>query len=60
MDTQKLLAQVCSAIREVAAEAKETICWAMPVFNLNGPLVYFEGYKHHIGFYAIPNGHKCL
>ena len=31
----------------------------MPAYKLRGkPLVYFGGYKHHIGFYATPTGHE--
>jgi len=31
----------------------------MPTYKLNGkPLVYFAGYKNHIGFYATPTGHS--
>jgi uncharacterized protein YdhG (YjbR/CyaY superfamily) len=59
-ETQGLLEQVRKAIREAAPEAEETIGYAMPAFNLNGNLVYFAGYKHHIGFYAIPNGHEAF
>jgi uncharacterized protein YdhG (YjbR/CyaY superfamily) len=30
----------------------------MPGYKTNGkPLVYFAGYKNHIGFYATPQGH---
>ena len=30
----------------------------MPAYKINGkPLVYFAGFKNHIGFYATPNGH---
>lgn len=30
----------------------------MPAYKTNGkPLVYFAGYKKHIGFYATPTGH---
>jgi uncharacterized protein YdhG (YjbR/CyaY superfamily) len=32
----------------------------MPVFNLNGTLVYFAAYKHHIGFYATSNGNDAF
>jgi uncharacterized protein YdhG (YjbR/CyaY superfamily) len=29
----------------------------MPAYKLNGkPLVYFAGWKTHIGFYPIPSG----
>jgi len=31
----------------------------MPAYKTNGkPLVYFAGYKKHIGFYATPTGHS--
>lgn len=30
----------------------------MPGYLYNGMLVYFVGYKNHIGFYATPTGHK--
>jgi uncharacterized protein YdhG (YjbR/CyaY superfamily) len=31
----------------------------MPAYKLNGrPLVYFAGFKRHIGFYATPAGHE--
>ena len=31
----------------------------MPAYKTNGkPLVYFAGFKNHIGFYATPAGHE--
>jgi len=59
-ETQDLLEQVRKAIHEAAPEAEETIGYAMPAFKLNGDLVYFAGYKRHIGFYATPNGHEAF
>lgn len=59
-ETQILLEQVRQAILEAALGAEETISYAMPAFKLNGNLVYFAGYKHHIGFYATPNGHEAF
>ncbi|MGB6152148.1 MAG: DUF1801 domain-containing protein [Pricia sp.] len=57
-DVQTILELVRSSIREAAPEAEETISYSMPAFKLNGKqLVYFAGYKNHIGFYATPNGH---
>jgi uncharacterized protein YdhG (YjbR/CyaY superfamily) len=33
----------------------------MPAYKLNGrPLVYFAGFKNHIGFYATPTGHEAF
>ncbi len=59
-ETQKLLEQVRQSIHEAAPGCEETISYAMPAFKLNGPLVYFAGYKQHIGFYATPNGHEAF
>lgn len=57
--TQKLLKQVRATIRKAAPKAEEYISYGMPAYKLNGkPLVYFSGYKSHIGFYATPTGHK--
>lgn len=38
-------------IKEEAPEAEETIKYKMPTFTLNGNLVHFAAWKHHIGFY---------
>ncbi len=59
-EVQRVLAQVRTTIRAAAPDAQETIAYAMPAFKLNGPLVYFAGYKNHIGFYATPTGHEAF
>jgi len=57
--TQKLLLQIRETILSAAPNAEESISYGMPAYKLNGkPLVYFAGYKNHIGFYATPTGHK--
>ena len=49
------------AILESAPLATECISYGMPAYKLNGkPLVYFAGYKNHIGFYATPTGHEAF
>jgi uncharacterized protein YdhG (YjbR/CyaY superfamily) len=54
-----LLNEVRSAIMKAAPEAVESISYGMPAYKLNKkPLVYFAGYKNHIGFYATPTGHS--
>ena len=56
---QKLLLQIRKIIRENSPDAVESIAYQMPAYKLNGrPLVYFAGFKNHIGFYATPTGHK--
>lgn len=46
-------------IKEVAPTADESISYGMPAYKTFGkPLVYFAGYKNHIGLYATPSGHS--
>lgn len=54
-DTQKILEQIRASIKKAAPEAEETISYAIPTFTINGKyLVYFAGYKNHIGLYPVP------
>ncbi len=55
-DVQLVLKNVRKAIKESAPEAEESIGYQMPAYKLQGPLVYFAGYKKHIGFYPTPSG----
>jgi uncharacterized protein YdhG (YjbR/CyaY superfamily) len=55
-DIQTLLQQIRGTIRQAAPEAEEAIKYAMPTFVLNGNLVHFAAFKHHIGFYPVPSG----
>lgn len=53
------LTQMRRIILNTAPNAIESISYGMPAYKLNGkPLVYFAGYKNHVGFYATPNGHQ--
>mgnify|MGYP000858883395 CR=1 FL=1 len=57
-DIQLILNKVRATIRQAAPDAEESIGYGMPAYKLKGrPLVYFAGYKGHIGFYATPSGH---
>ncbi|MBL7738787.1 MAG: DUF1801 domain-containing protein [Chitinophagaceae bacterium] len=49
--TQVLLKQIRTAIQKSAPDAEEAISYGIPTFKLNGNLVHFAGYEHHIGFY---------
>src|SRR4051812_1138677 len=53
---QPVLEQVRSTIRRAAPDATETISYQMPTFHLNGNLVHFAAFEHHIGFYPTPSG----
>ena len=55
---QDRLRQIRAVIRKNAPEAEESMAYKMPAYKTNGkPLVYFAGFKNHIGFYATPTGH---
>jgi uncharacterized protein YdhG (YjbR/CyaY superfamily) len=55
-EVQDKLESMRRTIREAAPEAKEIISYQMPTFYLNGNLVHFAAFKHHIGFYPAPSG----
>ncbi len=55
-NVQPLLQEIRAVIRQAAPEATEKISYQMPTFYLNGNLVHFAAYKHHIGFYPTPSG----
>ena len=60
-DIQKMLQQIRGTIKKAAPGAEETISYGIPAFNLNGHyLIYFAGYKKHIGVYPVPNGNTEL
>ena len=55
-ETQEMLQEMRTIIRSTAPAAEETISYAIPSFKLNGTyLIYFAGYKHHIGMYPVPS-----
>ena len=49
--TKNKLIELRRIIKDVSKDIKETISYNMPAFKLNKVLVYFAGYKAHIGFY---------
>ena len=60
-DVQELLRKVRATIKEKAPDAQEGIAYGMPAYKTNGkPLVYFAGFKNHVGFYATPTGHAAF
>lgn len=56
VDVQEILEKIRSTIHEAAPDAEEKISYQMPTFTLEGNLVHFAAYKHHIGFYPAPSG----
>lgn len=55
---QQELTQLRNMVRELAPQAVETMAYGIVGYKLNNkPLIYFGGYKNHIGLYATPSGH---
>jgi len=50
-DVQPILQEIRAVIKKSAPRAVEKISYGMPGFYLNGNLVWFGAFKHHIGFY---------
>jgi uncharacterized protein YdhG (YjbR/CyaY superfamily) len=48
-DVRAILEKVRTTIRTAAPKATETISYQMPAFKQHGILVYFAGWKKHIG-----------
>jgi uncharacterized protein YdhG (YjbR/CyaY superfamily) len=55
-ETRAVLEEMRALIRATAPEASERISYAIPAFDLNGPLVYFAGFRGHVGFYPTGRG----
>lgn len=50
-EVQAILQKIRQMISKAAPGAQEKISYQMPCFAQNGNLVYFGGFKQHIGFY---------
>src|SRR5690242_19089338 len=50
------LQELRSAIQKAAPGAEEVISYNIPAFKLNGMLVWYAGFKSHIGFYPRGSG----
>lgn len=57
---QSAMNDIYATIKETASDAKEKISYGIPAFEWNGPLVYFGGFKNHIGLYALPSGNAAF
>ena len=55
-DVQEILQKLRKLIHEIVPEAEEAMAYGIPTFTLNGNLVHFAAFEHHIGFYPTPSG----
>ncbi len=48
-------------VRTEVPDAEESFSYGLIGYKLGGkPLVYFGGFKRHVGLYATPNGHDAF
>ena len=59
-NVQTLLRKVRRAIRAAAPKATEVISYNIPAFRQHGLLVYFAGFKNHVGLYPPVRGNPAL
>jgi hypothetical protein len=46
----EVAARVREIVRRAAPEATESIKWAQPVYELDGPFAYMKAFKHSVNF----------
>ena len=46
----EIVSQVRQIILEAAPEADESIKWAQPVYDINGPFAYIKAFKNSVNF----------
>lgn len=60
-NVQEILKKLRAQIIKTAPNSVESISYGLPAYKLNGkPLVYFGGFKNHIGLYALPSGNEAF
>jgi uncharacterized protein YdhG (YjbR/CyaY superfamily) len=60
-EVRPILEKIRDIVRKAAPKAKERISYRMPAFNLDGDIVYFAAFKHHIGLFPpVPRGDAQL
>lgn len=53
---ERRLHEMYQLLKPMMPDAEEKLSYGMPSFHMNGPLVYFGGFKSHIGFYPTGSG----
>ena len=59
-NVQTALEKVRITIQKAAPKAEEIISYQMPAFKYYGNLVYFAGWKTHIGFYPVSSAIRAF
>ncbi len=56
LPVQAKLQEMRLIIRQTLPDAEEVISYAMPAYKMLKIIVYFAGFKNHIGFYPTSSG----
>jgi uncharacterized protein YdhG (YjbR/CyaY superfamily) len=59
-EVRAILETIRLTIRNAAPGAQETISYKIPMFRLNGVLIYFAAFKKHIGLFPPVRGDAKL
>lgn len=60
-DVREILARIRKIILDNVPDVEESMAYDMPAYKTYGkPLIYFAGFKNHIGLYATPSGHSAF
>ncbi len=59
-EVRAILQRIRKTISAAAPGAQEIISYQIPTFRLNGALVHFAAFNHHIGFYPPVRGDARL
>jgi uncharacterized protein YdhG (YjbR/CyaY superfamily) len=59
-EVQPVLQKVRATIQRAVPDALETISYRMPTFTLNGVVLHFAVFKHHIGLFPPVHGDPAL
>jgi uncharacterized protein YdhG (YjbR/CyaY superfamily) len=60
-EVRPILEKIRAIVRKAAPKARERISYRMPAFTLDGDIVYFAAFKHHIGLFPpVPSGDAQL
>jgi uncharacterized protein YdhG (YjbR/CyaY superfamily) len=57
---RRRLEKMRATIVKAAPKAEEAMSYGLVGYKLGKPLVYFGGFKKHVGFYAVPTGHEAF
>jgi len=59
-NVRKILAKIRKTIRKAAPGAEEVVSYMMPAYKMGRILVYFAGFKDHVGFFPTSSGVKAF